>query len=133
MKKVYVCSPFSHKFKKVMRDREKEINRIAAELIYKYKVALFLPITQSAPLERIIPALGGSFEKWRDIDLEWVKTCDELWVVMMEGWKDSIGVTAEIEYARELKKDVRFIDPNDPELFLRFSSNPVYHSIQIKV
>jgi hypothetical protein len=111
MKLVYVASPYSHKYKRVMREREKEVNRVAAELTYKYGYAMFLPITQSAPLERIIPALGGSFEKWRDIDLEMVKRADELWVVMMPGWKDSIGVTEEIAYAKKLQKPIIFIDP----------------------
>lgn len=68
-----------------MREREKEIDRVAAELTYKYGYMMFLPITQSAPLERIIPALGGSFEKWRDIDLCAVKMCDELWVATLDG------------------------------------------------
>lgn len=116
MKFIYVASPFSHKYKKVMREREKEINRVAAELTYKYGYAMFLPITQSAPLERIIPALGGSFEKWKDIDLEMVKRADELWVVMMEGWDNSVGVTSEIEYAQYLGKPLYFIVPDTLEI-----------------
>jgi nucleoside 2-deoxyribosyltransferase len=113
VKKYYLASPFSHKYKKVMREREKEITRIAAELTYKYGWALFLPITQSAPMERIIPALGGSFERWRDIDLTWVDACDGLIVAMMDGWKDSVGVTEEIRFAEEKGMEIKYIDPQN--------------------
>lgn len=118
MKLIYLASPYSHKYKKVMKEREKEVNRIAAELTYKYGYAMFLPITQSAPLERIIPALGGSFEKWKNIDLEMIKRSDELWVVMLDGWKDSVGVTEEIIYAKSLNKPIYYIHPKDNLLLL---------------
>jgi hypothetical protein len=113
LKTVYLASPYSHRLKKVMREREKEINRVAAELTYKYGYMMFLPITQSAPLERIIPALGGSFEKWKEIDLKAVSMMDELWVVLLDGWDISVGVTEEIRYAKELGKRVRYIDPQN--------------------
>ena len=119
VKKVYIASPFSHKYKRVMKEREQEINRVIAELTYKYGYSFFGPITQSAPLERIIPALGGSFSQWKNIDLTWVKACEELWVVMLDGWDISIGVTEEISYAQELGKPIRYINPETCQFVTR--------------
>jgi len=108
---IYIASPYTHKYKKVMKEREQEVTRVAAELVLKYGYCFYLPITQSAPMERIIPSLGGSFAKWKDIDLEAIRRSDGVWVVMLDGWKDSVGVCAEIEFALAQGKEVRYIDP----------------------
>jgi hypothetical protein len=55
--------------------------------------------------------LKGTFDAWADIDLKEVEIRDETWVVKMDGWKQSIGVTEEIKYALSLNKPVYFIDP----------------------
>lgn len=119
MKAIYLASPYSHKDRAVMNSREHLINVVAANLIEKYGYMMFLPITQSAPLERILPKLGGSFAKWKKIDLEAISRMDELWVVMLEGWEKSIGVKAEIKHAQKLKKPVYYIDPHLRPLQLR--------------
>jgi nucleoside 2-deoxyribosyltransferase len=111
MKMIYLASPYSHIKESIMNKRENTINLIAAGLHVKYEHLFFLPITQSAPLERHRPELGGSFSKWRKRDLEAIRRSDELWVVMLEGWDTSIGVTAEIKYAKRTKKPIYYIDP----------------------
>jgi hypothetical protein len=37
--------------------------------------------------------------------------CDEVVVLMLDGWEESIGVQAEIRIARELGKPVRYLAP----------------------
>ena len=36
--------------------------------------------------------------------------CSGMYVLMFDGWKDSVGVTAEIEYAKELGIHVEYLD-----------------------
>lgn len=109
---VYIASPFSSTNKAVERFRYNEVTRISAKLYYKYPHAFILPITQSYQLKKHEPRLGGSFARWRDVDLKFISVSDEVWVVMLDGWKDSIGVIAEIEYANKIGKIVRYLNPN---------------------
>ena len=37
--------------------------------------------------------------------------CDEVVVLMLEGWRKSAGVQAEIRFAAELKKPIRYLGP----------------------
>src|ERR1044072_5152305 len=96
IKFIYLASPFSAKGK--LRNfielcRERRITSIAAELTLQYGYAMFLPITQSYQLRAYLPKLGTSFSKWKKIDLCAIEHSDEVWVVMMPRWKESIGVT----------------------------------------
>lgn len=118
MKLVYLASPFSHTSNKVMLKRRKDIDSIGAKLQCKHRnVAIFPPITISDTYAKISKGkLGHTFDSWRKIDFYTISKCDEVWVVKMEGWDRSIGVIAEIEYAKSLKIPVKFINP----LTLRF-------------
>lgn len=109
---VYLASPFSHKSETVMKYREELVSIVAAELTAMYRVTLFMPITQSYRMSQLRPKLfGTTFSAWKDIDLDAIEHCDEVWVVKMDGWKESIGVTAEILYAEENGIPVKFISP----------------------
>lgn len=46
------------------------------------------------------------------MDREHLKRCNELVVLMLDGWKESRGVQAEIRIALELGKPVRYLDPS---------------------
>lgn len=110
MKTVYLASPYSHRNRSVEVKRYLDVTKVAALLTRDLGVPMFLPITQSYKMVEMIPALGGSFEKWKKIDLTWVGRSDELWVVMLDGWDKSIGVLAEIRHAKRLKKKIRYIE-----------------------
>ena len=70
---------------------------------------MFLPITQSALMQFLVPSIGGTFAEWKDVDLAAIDRCDELWVIMMKGWGTSVGVCAEIDYARG-RMPIKYID-----------------------
>lgn len=112
IKQVYLASPFSHKSKLMMKARFEEINKIAADLHLKYPHAFICPITCSATLKKYQPKLiGTDFAYWAARDLKFIDTSEELWVVTMESWQDSVGVTAEIQHAKATNKPVFYVDP----------------------
>lgn len=111
MKFIYVASPYTHKHKHVEKFREREVTRVAAKLTKRYGYAMFLPITQSHQMVKFMPELGGKFQSWAKIDLHMVGLADELWVVKLDGWDQSVGVIAEIEHAKKLKKPIKYINP----------------------
>jgi hypothetical protein len=109
---VYLASPFTHNSFKVMEKRRKQIDLIGAKLQHKHNVAIFPPITISDTYSKILPGkFGHKFESWERIDLYTISKCDEVWVVKMSGWQESVGVQAEIAFAKARKIRVRYIDP----------------------
>lgn len=116
MKMIYLASPYSHKKTSVQNKRYRDITKVAAKLTKDTGLCFFLPITQSFQLVKVDPSLGGSFSAWRNIDLYAIKKSDEMWVVTMDGWLESIGVQAEIAYAKSLKKPVKYLDSNGKKI-----------------
>lgn len=119
---IYLASPYSDKSKVVMRQREKEVSLAGAVLAYRHNVPMFLPITMSHRMKQLAPnLLGTSFEFWANIDYQAIDACQELWVLCLEGWKESIGVQHEIAYARDsLGISVKYLNPKT----LRFINRP---------
>ena len=46
---------------------------------------------------------------WEKIDFMFIDACQELWVLMMEGWEESKGVQAEIKYAQARDIPIKYI------------------------
>jgi len=49
---------------------------------------------------------------WREYDRAFLEMCSEVWVLTLDGWRESHGVQAEIELARELGKPVVLVEPD---------------------
>jgi hypothetical protein len=70
--------------------------------------AVFSPIAHSHPL--VEHGLPTDWSFWERHDREHLARCDEVVVLMLDGWQESIGVREEIRIARELGKPVRYVD-----------------------
>jgi hypothetical protein len=103
----YLASPYSHPDPEVRHQRFEAVNKAAAELMRRGHV-IFSPISHSHIIARDHD-LPTDWEFWERIDLEFVKKCDELWVLKLDGWEESKGVWAEICIAKSLDLPVKFI------------------------
>lgn len=114
MKTIYLACPYTHDEQEVMLERTKEATRVAAELMMDgYNV--FSPLTHSHPISEWMPyeyQTGADF--WLERDLEFMEVADELFVLCLDGWKESTGVVREITEATQkgipiiyLEKDVK--------------------------
>jgi len=100
--KVYLAIPYS-RVSKVMS--YKTANEKSAELFRKgYHV--YSPISMCHGMEN----MPKDWSFWEEYDTEMIKWADELHVVKMPGWDNSVGVQAEIKIARKLKKPVKYIE-----------------------
>jgi hypothetical protein len=100
---IYLASPYSHKDKAVMDDRYNAACRAAASIIAKTRRAVFAPIAHSHPIADWMPLESRvDFEMWMLVDLPILRYAAELWVLRLDGWAESRGVTREREYARSL-------------------------------
>lgn len=122
---VYLASPYSHGSKLIEKYREHKVTHCAAFLKEKYKeVVFFLPITQSCAMRDKNKALGTSFESWKDDDIHVVsKLADELWVLTLDGWDQSIGVLAEIKCAISNNVPIRYVNPDTLQVVSAFKFN----------
>jgi hypothetical protein len=71
--------------------------------------ATFSPIVHCHPL--VEHGLPTEWEFWQQVDRRFLVQCDEVVVLMLDGWRESVGVQTEIRIARELGKPIRCVEP----------------------
>lgn len=102
-RKIYLAIPYA--------GMERRSSRIADAItirLLRRGAHVFSPITYGHAMTRR-HSLPGSWEFWKGLDTEFLEWADELWVVTLEGWKTSVGVSYEVEKARQLGKPVRYL------------------------
>lgn len=112
---VYLASPYSHEDSVVRQHRFEEVCKLHAELLRQYgETTTFIgPIAMSHPVSTLGGLSDTSWNFWAEHDKALINKCDELWVIKMDGWERSTGVSAEIAYARELLIPISYVDPKD--------------------
>ena len=111
MKLIYLASPFSSPSKALQHRRYKAVTKAGAYLTKHTGAAFILPITQSYALVKAMPSLGGSFISWAEIDFTLLSKCDELWVLTIPGWRESLGVMSEIKFAMNNNIPMWYVNP----------------------
>ena len=109
MPMIYLASPYSHTNPAVREERFRSACRATVALLRAGEV-VFSPIVHSHPLVEFEMPTAWAF--WERIDRAHLERCDEVVVLMLDGWEASVGVHEEITLARELGKPVRFLDPD---------------------
>jgi hypothetical protein len=104
----YLASPFTHADPLVRQTRFEAACRAAAELMRQGKT-IFCPVAHSFAICKYGVPLDWRF--WERHDCRFLEACDEMLVLTLDGWRESVGVQAEIAIARDLGKPVRFLDP----------------------
>ena len=105
---IYMASPYSHPDPAV-RQRRFEAACQATVALMRAGLHIFSPLTHSHPLTRY--GLAGDWKFWEPYDRAHLEACGVLAVLMLDGWKESTGVQAEISIAREMGKPVLMIEP----------------------
>lgn len=104
MRKIYLAAPYSHPDHHVRELRTQQASRAAAQLM-REGYCVFSPLSHSHP---IADHIGNHLEHdfWLNQCLPFVKWCDELWVLELDGWEKSRGIQMEIEAAKSNGKGV---------------------------
>ena len=103
---IYLAAPYTSDDPTVRQQRFEANCQAAAELIHRGKI-VFSPIAMTHNLCRY--GLPLNWEFWQQIDRRFLDLCDEVVVLMLDGWQQSVGVQAEIAIARELGKPVTYL------------------------
>lgn len=88
--------------------------KILAELHTKYPQHTFIaPMVQDYQILKYME-VTATWEDWGKHCRTIIERCDEVWVLMFDGWHKSVGVTGEVECANEHNKPVLylFVDMN---------------------
>lgn len=112
-KMVYLAVPYTHPLENVRELRFEIINRVSGSL-FSYGIFNFSPITHSHVVAEAMKVDGlattTKWDFWAEYDCYMISLCDALWVVCLDGWKRSVGVTAEIIYAQENNIPIKYLD-----------------------
>ena len=106
---IYLASPYSHPNYDVREVRCKQVQRVCAELARR-SIHVIAPIAHWAPIAQD-HNLPYEYEFWQELDRKMIRACDEIWVLTLDGWQDSRGITYELRIAREFDKPVKLMDP----------------------
>ena len=106
---IYLASPYSDPDPLICEARFVAVCRAAAELMRK-GANIFSPIAHTHPIAQF--GLPKGWEFWEQYDRLYLEACSELWVLMLDGWRESKGITGEIRIINELGKPVRCVDPH---------------------
>jgi len=108
--KIYLACPYSHSDEKIMQERFEAVNKKAGELMIEGHI-VFSPISHSHPIQQTMGEDTGNLDFWMKQDMPFVESCDELWVMDIDGWDISEGVLREIAAAEKLGMDVWWTRP----------------------
>lgn len=102
----YLASPYSHKNPKVRKERAESVTEAAVSLL-KHGIFVFAPISYNEPWEKY--NLPGDWTFWCDFDKTFIERCDGgIIVLKLDGWENSVGVSAEVSYAKSLGLPIYF-------------------------
>jgi hypothetical protein len=107
---IYLASPYSHPDPAVREARFQAACRATAELMRAGRV-VFSPIAYTHPLTAF--ALPTDWAFWETCDRQFLQQCEEVVVLTLDGWQQSVGVQAEIRLAAKLAKSVSFLEPEN--------------------
>jgi hypothetical protein len=102
----YLASPYSHESSAVRERRFEDVAKCAAHFM-RQEYILFCPITHSHPIQKHGTPGGWGF--WRHVDETAIENCEQLWVLCIEGWKESEGVQDEIKFAKNCFIPIHYI------------------------
>jgi hypothetical protein len=110
---IYLASPYSHQQAQIREQRYRDACQATAALL-RAGQNVFSPIVHGHPLTAY--GLPTDWQYWEAFDRELISCCNELYVLTIDGWQESVGVTAETMIATELDRPIRYACLNGVEL-----------------
>lgn len=111
---IYLATPYSSKDKHELALRYMEACRITAHLL-NIGMMVFSPIVHCHQL-KLNYELPAGWEFWGSYDKHMIALAEMLLVATMHGWRESVGVQAEINFAWANKIVIGYINPKSFEI-----------------
>lgn len=120
---VYLASPYTHKDAEVKEARYSHAAKATAWLIQCTAWNVFSPIVHSHPLA-VIGGLRGDWSFWKTLDEQYLSVTWAVVVLCLPGWRESTGVTAELEIARKNNTPILYLEEWGPQNFRLSKEQP---------
>lgn len=108
---IYLAAPLGHRDPSVRASRFESANRYFVYLVRERKL-VFSPLSLGASLD----AADFSDGVWYALGLQFLARCDEMRILALDGWEESVGVGLEIRYARQLRIPIYIVNPDTYKL-----------------
>lgn len=107
---IYVASVYSYQAdKRIMQERFEVVESFVAAY---NEFPLLSPIVYTHELAKRYD-LPKEYSYWQERDRHFIALSSEVWVLKMEHWEKSVGVTDEIKYAESLGIPVKYFEVED--------------------
>lgn len=118
----YIALPYTHKDKAVIAQRVDKFCAFDSKLNME-NIQTVSPILKHLLLERNLD-MPGDWNFWKDLSYTYLSRCDGMIVYEMDGWKESLGVTEEIKFAKQKNIPImQFNESMDLDAFILFIKN----------
>lgn len=104
----YLASPYSHPDPAVREERYRLAVQAAAELSKAGRL-VYSPIA-SWHHASCVHNLPGDFDYWERLDLCMIGKAEDVLVLQIDGWAQSIGIAKELDYSRSLGLPIAFYE-----------------------
>lgn len=105
---IYLACPYSHPSDEVRVFRFHQANRAASKMM-KEGHFVYSPISHSHPIAED-GGLPLHWAYWQSVDEFYIKLCQKVVVLKLEGWEKSEGVKAEMAIAEAYGKPIEYIE-----------------------
>lgn len=112
---IYLATPYIHEDKKIMDSRVLNVTCCAAHFMDKGE-KIYSPITHGHAVNQHMKQMAGDHKYWLDQCYHHVVTAEAIYVLGLEGWKESKGVRWEVETGKAFNIPVFIVNPDTYEL-----------------
>ena len=110
---VYLGCPYSLDNTANEKERDKRHAQVTrcANILFRTGLNVYSPVTMHHQIQKHKPVKMTTRE-WLHLDFEYLSHSPLLFVLKLEGWEKSLGLLSEIEFAKERKIPIVYIEPN---------------------
>src|SRR4051812_1832695 len=104
---LYLASPWSHPDPAVRQQRYHDA-LMATVALFRSGRIVYSPIVYSHQLHAAGVGSTGAMDEWEPLDRAMIRNSSMVWVLMLDGYKESRGIKAELEIAAEFNVPVQY-------------------------
>ncbi len=106
MQLIYLASPYTDKSHEVREQRHLEVAKAVAYFANHAKhLCVYSPICHWHPVASRFN-LPHDFNFWMQQDFHMIRQAKAMWILRLEGWDKSYGISQEIEFAASIRRPI---------------------------
>lgn len=130
---IYISSPYSDQDSLTVEENYQKVSMYVSKLISEGFVTIS-HITYGHTLVGF-HSMPTDWDFWRNFCLSVLNICDEMHVYMLNGWNESKGVKEEIQYAKSIGIEIKYIPHEeekieDREMIQEEKNSPTFENIE---